>query len=56
MGSRQQDHREESQDVIKEEWERLEARKKRDKERETEVEIREKAVGDREKWVVEEMR
>jgi hypothetical protein len=38
------------------EWERLEARKKRDQEREREVEAREKAVGEREKWVVEEIR
>ncbi|KAI9639698.1 uncharacterized protein MKK02DRAFT_40020 [Dioszegia hungarica] len=48
--------REKQTEVLQEDWERLEVRRKRDKEREGEVEEREKAVGAREKWVVEEMR
>ncbi|WRT66278.1 uncharacterized protein IL334_003231 [Kwoniella shivajii] len=40
----------------KEEWERLEERKRREKERQKEVEEREREVARREKWVVEEMR
>lgn len=40
----------------REEWERLEDRKKREREREREVEEREREVGRREKWVVDEMR
>ncbi|OCF40310.1 hypothetical protein I317_05877 [Kwoniella heveanensis CBS 569] len=40
----------------REEWERLEERKRREKEREREVEEREREVARREKWVVEEMR
>jgi hypothetical protein len=44
------------QQAIRDEWERLEVRKKRDKERQLEVEQRERTVGEREKWVVAEMR
>ncbi|WVW83815.1 hypothetical protein I302_105836 [Kwoniella bestiolae CBS 10118] len=40
----------------KDEWERLEERKRRDKERHREIEEREREVARREKWVVEEMR
>ncbi|WWD02886.1 hypothetical protein V865_000928 [Kwoniella europaea PYCC6329] len=51
------DHDEEAyQSARREEWERLEERKRRDKERHREIEEREREVARREKWVVEEMR
>ena len=51
---------EEEDDFVSErrrdEWERLEERKRREREREREVEDRERAVSRREKWVIDEMR
>ncbi|WWC61784.1 uncharacterized protein I303_104369 [Kwoniella dejecticola CBS 10117] len=54
--ARDDDDEEAYQAARKEEWERLEERKRRDKERHREVEEREREVARREKWVVEEMR
>ncbi|WWC89411.1 uncharacterized protein L201_004335 [Kwoniella dendrophila CBS 6074] len=42
--------------IRREEWERLEERKRREKERQKEIEEREREVARREKWVIEEMR
>ncbi|WVQ67761.1 uncharacterized protein L199_005966 [Kwoniella botswanensis] len=53
---RDDDDEEAYQSARREEWERLEERKRRDKERHREIEEREREVARREKWVVEEMR
>ncbi|WWC70288.1 uncharacterized protein I206_104238 [Kwoniella pini CBS 10737] len=54
--TRDDDDDEAYQIARKEEWDGLEERKRRDKERHNEVEEREREVARREKWVVEEMR
>lgn len=49
-------HDVENEEMKRDEWERLEDRKRREREREREVEEREREIGRREKWVVDEMR